>query len=111
MSHIIPLADASAMNEAYRDNKDAILATGVDPDTLPICETFSRGDFDDMLAQTGCVGVRCYFSLNDDRQVCLVIVGVDENDADMINPQSTTNIIIEKGRRCPLDCPPKSDLN
>ena len=111
ISHLITLDEAAAMNGRYRAEKDAILAKGVSLNILPICETFSRADFDTLFAQPGCIGVRIYLGMKDNLDISAVVVGVNGNNEDMINPESLNNVIIENGFRCPADCPPKSELN
>ena len=99
------------MNLLYRQEKEKILVKTVDKDILPKCETFSRGDFDSLLAQTGCVGIRIYFGMKEDMKICAVVVGVDVNNADMVSTDAINNLIIENGTRCPAHCPPPSPLN
>ncbi len=99
------------MTLLYRNEKENILVKNVDKDILPLCETFSRADFDSLLAQTGCVGVRIYFGMKEDLKISAVVVGVDANNADMVASDSSNNIIIENSIRCPVVCPPSSDLN
>lgn len=112
MSQIISLTDAVGRTTDYRTYKEAILATNYrSQNILPLCETFDRDAFDDLLAQTGCEGVRIYFGMDSSKTVHAIIVGVNGDDEDMVDPESLTNLIIEDGRRCPEDCPPASDLN
>lgn len=111
ISHLITLDEAAAMNLLYRAEKDAILQEGVSSNTLPLSETFSRADFDTLLAQHGCKGIRIYYGMKTNLEVSAVIVGVNGNNEDMINPLTLNNVIIENSVRCPADCPPKSALN
>jgi hypothetical protein len=84
-------------------------------DVLPICETFKRNAFDDLLSQDGCVGIRFYLGMDDEFKVVLVAVGVNENDEDMLPVSedflTDENKILENGYRCPTTCPPPSVLN
>lgn len=112
-SNLISLEDAIAMTSEYRKEKDSILAEGVSPDVLPICETFNKTDFQTVLDQTGCVGVRVYFGMKTGKEISVVVVGVNADDEDMIstvNP-AYADKILDMGNRCPIVCPPKSDLN
>ena len=103
--------------------------------SIPICETFDRAAFDYVLAKPGCVGLRVYFAMDDDDMLRVVIVGVNEKGADMVDPSATQTSafrsslmsadststdpdplddpsgIIEQGTRCPDICPPDSPLN
>lgn len=113
MSQFISLAKAVAMTTEYRQNRETILGAAYkNQNILCLCETFDRGVFDDVLGQTGCVGLRIYYGMTGtDKQVHAVIVGVNSANEDMISSSSDVNLIIDEGRRCPFDCPPASDLN
>ncbi|HEX2535498.1 MAG TPA: hypothetical protein VHK69_17260, partial [Chitinophagaceae bacterium] len=90
---------------------------------LPVCETFDRGAFDDLLSNPAVKGLRVYFGMTDDDQVNVIIVGVDEGGKDMLpsaedagtmrlaSQDAPTDPIIENGVRCPTTCPPPSALN
>lgn len=60
----------------------------------------------DILAQEGCVGIRCYYSLDDKGQQQLIIVGADANENDLHN-----GIIAEVSRPCPPFCGIPNPLN
>jgi len=105
----ISLSDAIALTQNYRDNKDSILDPKVNPDVLPICESFDRADFDALLAQTDCQGIRIYMGMDKDLNQRVVAVGVNSDDEDILTTDE--EIIIEKGVRCPDVCPPSSSLN
>lgn len=117
MAHSISLSDAITLTTNYRNGKRDILKPSVDENILPICETFDRAEIDSLLAQTGCEKLRLYFGLNEDENVCAILVGVNENDEDMIpstdseDQLGTRRMILERGHRCPPLCPPKSALN
>ena len=114
-SQFITLAEATELNRRYRNDKDKMLQPDIDPNVLPICETFNREYFDGVLAQGGCTGIRIYFGMKVNGDVCAVVVGVNAANEDMINGNSGTakeeNLIIENGERCPNACPPPSELN
>ena len=109
-SHLITLPVAAAMNKLYREQKRNILNAGINPDVLPICETFTRDDIDSILAQPGCVALRIYFGMHDNMNISPVIVGVNDTGDDMVK-EGTDNLIVDKGERCPMECPAPSPLN
>jgi hypothetical protein len=98
------------MTSLYRQYKEIILATNYkNLNILPKCETFDRGDLDDVLKQDDCVAIRIYYSMGSDYKVHAMIVGVDSNDADIL--VSGAEKILENATRCPSVCPPASSLN
>jgi hypothetical protein len=120
------------MTRSFRGKKDSMLEPSFKgKGTLPVCETFDRDAFDIVLAKPGCVGLRVYFAMDETNKVRLVIVGVNENNEDMLPSSDTTATmttrstttetdgdateddgdIIEDGVRCPDLCPPPSPLN
>ncbi len=52
-----------------------------------------------ILAQPGCVGIRCYYSLDDNGVQQMIMVGADKNENDLHN-----GIIAEVARPCPPFC-------
>lgn len=112
-NNIITLQEAIDMTSFYRKCKDSILAEGVPPDVLPICETFGIADFEALINQPGCEKVRIYFGMKDGKNISCVIVGVNGDNQDMISTTNPgyTDIILDNGERCPMDCPPPSVLN
>jgi hypothetical protein len=125
--HLISLEQAQKMTATYRKNKKELIGDAYrSKDPLPICETFERSAFDQILAQPGCTGVRAYYAMDDNGSVHLIFVGVNEKNEDMIEaPQQTTTtmrttaasttsgggVLVENGSKCPTDCPPSSTLN
>jgi hypothetical protein len=116
MSNFISLPTAEAMTGKYRSNRNAIVKTeyGSD-DLLPICETFTKDDFDVILSTSGCASVRIYYGMSEDLKVHAIIVPVDADGADILPGSSLTEAddegILENGNRCPDLCPPPSPLN
>jgi len=109
-NHLIPLDQAAEMTKYYRSMKEEILAAKFkNKNILPICETFDRDAFDNILQQNGCKKVRIYFGMDDNELVKMVVVGVNDQDADML--PANDPVIIEMGIRCPNICPPSSSLN
>jgi hypothetical protein len=112
MSQFISLEDAVDMTTLYRQDKETILSsTYQNHNILPKCETFERDYFDDVLAQSGCVGIRIYYGMDENNKVHAIVVGVNGDDEDIIFPNTDNSLIIEEAKRCPDDCPPSSDLN
>lgn len=108
MSEFISLTEAHKMIKTYKDTKPLILREGQSSDVLPLCETFTADHVRSLLEQTGCGGLRVYFGMDDSKNVKLVLVGVDDNDKDICEG---TNAFLDKGARCPSNCPPDSPLN
>ena len=95
-----------------------------DKPTLPVCETFDRDAFEELLAVEGCVSIRAYFGMDEELNVKLIFVAVNdkeedilpqlqtlpEGDTTMLAAAADTTPIVEEGRRCPEDCPPPSGL-
>ena len=122
MNQFIPLDQARQMTALYRAQKEGILSSVFrGHDLLSICETFDAQALLSVLNTPGCASLRIYFGMNDDFKVHAILVGVNENDEDML-PQTlsnslrassngTTTGIIENGIVCPPTCPPSSPLN
>jgi hypothetical protein len=58
-----------------------------------------------ILAQLGCVGIRCYYALDENGKQQLIIVGVDSNENDLYE-----GVIAERSLTCPPRCPTNSPL-
>ena len=125
--HRITLDNAKQLTKKYRDNKKKILKDeyGNKP-TLPICETFDRDAFEELLAVPGCVSIRAYFGMDEELNVKLIFVAVNDKNEDIlpqvqILPEGDTGMlamssdddvpISNTGDRCPPTCPPPSGLN
>jgi hypothetical protein len=52
-----------------------------------------------ILAQTGCVGIRCYYALDENGVQQMIMVGADKDENDMYN-----GIIAEIATPCPPFC-------
>lgn len=115
MNHFIPLDTAKKMTLLYRIEKENILIPEQrGKDILPICETFEVAPFLSVLSQPGCVRIRIYYSMDPDKKIHAIVVGVNDKDEDMLPVSVIETIdsnIIEEGIRCPTMCPPASPLN
>lgn len=109
----ISLDEAKIMTARYRAEKENILAPDYKgQDILSICETFNRAEFDYVLAQEGCAGLRFYFGMTEELKVKVIVVGVTSDNKDIL-PSSSAMLaegdegkgIVEYGRPCPPDCP------
>ena len=98
-NHFISVQTAKEYTARFRQNKDKI-TTHDYQNALPYSETFDAQAIRDILNQEGCVGFRTYFGMNENNEVCVIFVGVDDKNEDIL----TNDIIVEKGKRCPDDC-------
>jgi hypothetical protein len=53
-----------------------------------------------ILAQEGCVGIRCYYATDEQGKPQLIMVGTDANQNDIVTP----GIVAEVSRPCPTFC-------
>ena len=119
MNQFISLAEAIQMTSNFRTNREEILKRNYqNKDILPLSETFDRRELDTVLSQQGCKGIRVYYGMDEQLKVHAIIVGVDENNRDMIpgsanvtGEEEEDDQIIERGIRCPPICPEESELN
>jgi hypothetical protein len=93
---------------------DAItLATGADLtarfrgnySTQPKARFFGKDILGQILAQTGCKGIRMYYGQNSTGVFELVLVGADASGNDMLN------LIADISTPCPSVCSSNNDLN
>jgi hypothetical protein len=116
MSEFISLQEAVDMTTQYRNQKEAILIPArQNQNVLPLNETFSRGEIDQLLAKPGCTGIRIYFGMKPDFKVYTILVAVDSQNRDILPPSIKSmgvvdDDVLERGTRCPPDCPPPSPL-
>ena len=94
---VITLAEGSTMTAAYR----ATISTG---DTIALA--VGKNLLASILGQTGCMGIRMYYALDNNGKKQLVLVGVDSNGDDM-----TAGVIVDKAIPCPTECSTKNSLN
>ncbi|HWJ26797.1 MAG TPA: hypothetical protein VNS32_09655 [Flavisolibacter sp.] len=113
--HMITLEKARKMIAHFHEKKEHLLHEnfkGVQ--VLNHCETFDRAAFDRLLAVPGCIGVRIHYGLDEDHKMHAIIVGVDENDNDMLPNLAEDGVmqadsgdgpvIVEDGKTCPPYC-------
>lgn len=115
-SHEISLQTAIDMTTLYRTYRETILASNYqNQDILPISETFNRDAIDKLLSESNCAGLRIYYSMDENKKVHAILVGVNSSNEDILPVNSLNEaeelIILEEGQRCPPSCPPSSDLN
>lgn len=67
---------------------------------------FGKNKLNEVIAQTGCVGIRMYKALDERGNSQLVLVGVDANGSDI-----TTGLILDRAMPCPSFCDTLSSLN
>jgi len=128
INHRISLLKAREMTARYKTNKKEIVKKEYEDKKIFLnSETFNRDAFDSLLAQESCVGVRIYFSMDDQLSLRTIIVGVNANNQDILPGEnelaavsdetqnmSTTSddgVIIEDGRICPPNCPPPPTID
>jgi hypothetical protein len=129
-THRISLEKAIQMTTLYRQQKENILKSEyAGTEILPISETFGRQAFDDLLAQPGCISVRIYYSMDEALKLHSIIVGVNDQNKDILpihgteaitenthltesaEEEETEGVIIEEAQRCPPLCEPTPPLN
>lgn len=93
---IITLAAGSKMTKSFRTNYPN--------ETKAVY--YTADVYQDILAQTGCVGIRIYNALDDDDNLTNVLVGVDRFGNDM-----TSGKVYDDGLRCPTVCSSANTLN
>ena len=94
---VITLAEGAEMTANYRA-------------TINIGETIGhavgKNLFNSILDQSGCVGIRIYYALDENDEKQLVLVGVDSDGNDM-----ASGVIVDKSISCPTRCSFKNPLN
>ena len=108
MPHFITRSQASQMTAIFKSRKTTILDPAFHTaDVLPTCETFDRSAIEALLAQPGCTQLRIYYGMDSSLSVHAIMVGVDENDDDLLpgGPDDENEQIVETARRCPFICP------
>lgn len=96
-NHGITLTEAAEMTKNYRDT----INTG---DT--IAHAFGAQAIQAILDQTGCVGIRIYYGLDENGAQQLVLVGVDSSENDLYQ-----GLLAERAKKCPQSCSVANPLN
>ena len=65
-----------------------------------------KNKIDQILSQSGCVGLRVYLGLDENGAQQLIMVGADTNMDDQ-----TSGLVLDRGQPCPFDCPTGSSLH
>jgi hypothetical protein len=121
----ISLDKAKQLLGKFKKDKDKVLKDEFKgKNILPYSETFELGPIKTLMDLPNCAGLRIYFGMEEDDNVSLVIVGVDQDGADILEPvtlsalsleggteEVTTDPIVENGTKCPPTCPVTSTLN
>lgn len=116
MKHFISLTTAIEMTSRFRNYRESILKPEYQgQNVLPFSETFDRAAFDALLGEDGAKGLRIYFGMDDNLKIHTIIVGVNEDDEDILPslalvPTEEEPYILENGTRCPELCPTASPL-
>lgn len=93
----ITLSDAQTMVSNWISLQNTMSIT-ID-EANPKAHAFGIDKFQDIIDQSGCVGLRIYNGYSDSKRR-LVVIGVDENSDDM-----TSGYILDLARPCPPNCP------
>ena len=96
-NHSITLPVATLLTKSYRDEND--LAGNP---SLVRAVFFGKDALLGVLNQPECVGIRCYFALDDAKSLTLVIVGATTDQDDLLRGQAK---ILEIGLPSPPFCP------
>jgi hypothetical protein len=96
--HSISINDAAALTRNYRDTSKS---------GAIIAEFFGKEALERILAQEGCVGIRCYYGKKEDGTPALILIGADENEDDLIDGDE----IAQAGNPCPPFCASTNHLN
>lgn len=114
--HSITPSLAIEMTSRYRANKDAILNSSyTNQDILALSDTMNKEALRDLMDDTNCKAFRIYYGMDADLKIKPIIVGVNEDNEDMLPPPDSLSEVIytiaDDTQRCPPICPPSSYLN
>jgi hypothetical protein len=109
-NHFIDLKRAIELTSIYRNNKGSMVTPDFS-DSLYISETVDAASIKAILDQPGCVKFRAYFGMDEEKKICLIFVGVNANDEDMVDGIFANGIIVDDTTKCPPTCPPVSPIN
>ena len=109
-NHFIDLKRAIELTSIYRNNKGSMVTPDFS-ESLHISETVDAAAIKAILDQPGCVKFRSYFGMDEEKKICLIFVGLNANDEDMVEGVFAKGLIVDDTIKCPPFCPPKSPLN
>lgn len=92
---MISLAEAAGLTANYRDKN---------PGDVQAC-FYGKDNILALLNQTGAMGIRVYYGIDEDGQKQLVLVAADTNENDILG------LTLENGTRCPPNCSNGNSLN
>jgi hypothetical protein len=95
----ISLDQAAKWTADYRNTND-----GSNGSTVK-AHFYGREVLQQLLDQEGCVGIRVYYGIDEERQKQLILVGADTAGNDM------EDLIIDGSHICPPDCSTTGGLN
>ena len=95
--HRISLEAAAAQTRRFRESAGPTAVKG---------GAFRREAFEEILKQPGCTGIRFYYGVDDKGEPSLVLVGVGQDDNDMVNG-ALMDLIVP----CPPICGDGNSLN
>lgn len=96
-NHSISLQAASDLTKNYRDAEESSDIKG---------GFFGKTTLQRILNQEGCIGIRIYYGLEEDGTPKFVLVGVEENEDDLIEGE-----IAQASVPCPPNCGSSNELN
>ena len=113
MSEFIGLTEAAEMHRDFKNFRDVILGPVYQNlDLLPFCETFEKDKILSMLANNDCVAMRVYYSMDANKQLHALLVGVNSENKDILPENDDAgNFILERASRNPPTPVPSSPLN
>lgn len=91
----ITLKAGAAMTADYRRNNPGVIKA----------RFFGKDILNDILDQTGCMGIRMYYGENENGEPELVLVGADTDENDIIG------IVADMSVPCPTSCGSANSLN
>lgn len=94
---VFPLATASDWTKNYRD---------ANPEDVTKAHFFGKDVLNAILNQTGCMGIRMYYALDENGAKQIILVGADANENDMYQ-----GVIAERSLPCPAYCSAANPLN
>jgi hypothetical protein len=98
--HEISLTTGSAYTLTYQSAQPQPFSP-----SNPIGGRFDRDAFDLILAQPGCTGIRYYYATDNNGNKCIVVVGTDASNNDMLG------LLMELSDPCPNMCSAPNSLN